>query len=663
MPSMPNILRQPLSFVRVRRAATLPAGPSGSGALQQGLVPPSHLQPITQKDHPQYDLPSRGAITLGRKRLPMVGAMKFWNDSSILHRAVASFVQDETKEPKRLVEKPEYSIRGVGDWSDVWQKLVDAKKKFDGSESKSRSRVKRAYRAAADLNSEAQSLMDLVPDSDSITPVKAVLGLLLETVKNTSDARQKITGTFDETRVMEVFAKVEEFLATFPEDEIISDLCVDLVACMFKAVEGTIDYFLSSTWSRAFNAMPLIGSGQEPLLDTIAKIEIKSQKLVEEAQTSHVIDTREMRKDVHRVEHYQYYTIEGVNYVVQMTNDIYTLLNDGAAAREKPIMREQIKEMHHAVDELKRQNNSGESSKTQTAPPTPPPQQSPWQPPQPSSWYPAPAYWGQPQYAGYAPPTYLLAYYHIPQQQQPPDPIIVADTLLSILGTAGPASSTGAVQTRLLRPEEFYAWATSPDSRELLVQGDPAQDVTQAGPALSLLSATIIQALQNQERFVPLVFFCVQQVQSDDAPVGPVAMIQSLIVQLIHQCYADSTFGERDVDIRGLQTGDIGALCSLFRFLARHVAPQKTIACVIDGVGEYENGEYDGDLRTVLDCILSLTRADDVLSAVKVLVTCHAGTVEVHNAFKEDTANFLSLEGFSSIGDEGAMMDIENELQ
>ncbi|KAJ8114455.1 hypothetical protein ONZ43_g4899 [Nemania bipapillata] len=394
---------------------------------------------------------------------------------------------------------------------------------------------------------------------------------------------------------------------------------------------------------------------------------------------------------------YHILTAQGVKSVLQMTNRIFRMLNDAAASREtrESEMDKKIKAMESIIEDLEKQNalqgSSGGTPGTQTASSTPPPQHPLLQQPQQPLWYPSAAgSWGQPQFIGYAPtgyppvyppgypPGYPPAHHYHPVQPQPSDPIVLADRLLRIIGTLAPeatgiteilgsADAIGFEQrsraNQILRTEEFHAWATSLDSRELLVQGDPAEDVTQAGPALSLLSATITQALQNQERFVPLVFFCVQQAQSDDALPGPVAMIRSLTVQLIQQYYTNTTFPERYIDIQGLQRGDIDAFCSLFKFLVRQVARKKTISCVIDGVGEYENDENEAGLRKVLDCILDLVRAEDVPPAVKVLVTCHTGTVEVHKAFKDDAESFLSLEGLISNGDEGAVMDIEDELQ
>ncbi|KAI1133305.1 hypothetical protein F5Y10DRAFT_287702 [Nemania abortiva] len=250
-----------------------------------------------------------------------------------------------------------------------------------------------------------------------------------------------------------------------------------------------------------------------------------------------------------------------------------------------------------------------------------------------------------------------------------PWPTVTVDTLLSILeedrlnltgaddviawmknggdcDTIGPKFRAAQISGA----DKFSTWFESLDSHQLLVQGYPTQDVEEvqlreAAPALSCLSAFMsLTKLDVHQNVIALVFFCEQQRRSHDTLAGPAAMIRNLTVQLLQAYFTNFTFREQDIDTQRLQAGDINAFCSLFGFLVKQVAPQKTIFCVIDGVGEYETNEHKDDLRMVLDCILDLTRVEDVPPTLKVLVTCHTGTVEVHNSFNGDAASSLSLE-------------------
>lgn len=215
---------------------------------------------------------------------------------------------------------------------------------------------------------------------------------------------------------------------------------------------------------------------------------------------------------------------------------------------------------------------------------------------------------------------------------------------------------------QIVTAEEFRAWATSATSSELLVQGDPGADTTQATFAMSLVSASLMQGLRNRDRFVSLVFFCGRHVESDDALAGGRAMISSLMAQLLLQHYANATFRQQDVDLEGLRSGDIGVLCRLFEWLVRQLPQHKTLVCVVDGVEYYETAKYEDDMRTVLNSLLGLARDETMCPAVKILATSPMGTVSVHKAFKDDGSNFLLMEGLPSMGEEPGMLELEDQL-
>lgn len=62
-----------------------------------------------------------------------------------------------------------------------------------------------------------------------------------------SSARQEIIASFDEENFENIFSRVEVFVAIFPKDEVISSVCVNLLACLLKAIEEGIVFFLSRT--------------------------------------------------------------------------------------------------------------------------------------------------------------------------------------------------------------------------------------------------------------------------------------------------------------------------------------------------------------------------------------------------------------------------------
>jgi hypothetical protein len=62
-----------------------------------------------------------------------------------------------------------------------------------------------------------------------------------------------VRGSFEQDALEKSLAKVEIYLATFPDDENIDRASVALIACILKAVELAIAFLLSSTSRSAFS--------------------------------------------------------------------------------------------------------------------------------------------------------------------------------------------------------------------------------------------------------------------------------------------------------------------------------------------------------------------------------------------------------------------------
>lgn len=209
----------------------------------------------------------------------------------------------------------------------------------------------------------------------------------------------------------------------------------------------------------------------------------------------------------------------------------------------------------------------------------------------------------------------------------------------------------------------FHAWATSPTSCKLLVQGDTRRDVTQSAPAFSFVSAALIQGLRKNDRFISLVFFCRQHSESDDHFAGPRVLLRSFITQLLQQRFANCVFLQRFVDLEGLRNKDLGVLCRLFAWLVRQLPQQETLICVVDSIETYENDEYENDLKAVTTSLLSLASDSSLFTTIKVLATSPGGTVSLMEDFsKFDDDSILLMEGVISGGDEEGMQYIEDNL-
>ncbi|KAK3308296.1 uncharacterized protein B0T15DRAFT_500144 [Chaetomium strumarium] len=493
--------------------------------------------------------------------------------------------------------------------------------------------VKKTYRWLADKGGEAGDLVSKVPDMGHVSAVKAVVEVLLQAAKTASRARHTITGMVDGEDLDQTFAKIEVFLATFPDDQNIIDRSIELVACILKAVEGTIVYFLTNTFKRGAQSMPLIGNGQQPLLDTLAEIQTRSQQLINEATVSHFAATRAamelILEDISKIELVEIETAGRIEYIIQRGTEQVL----GGISELKDSSFQQADKLNEMLSML------AQSAR-------------PW-PPVPFPYYP----YATTQQAPVIPASTLLAVLNILGLDQTD-----IDVALELEGSVPPSYRNHARQ--IVAASQFQLWATSPGSSKLLIQGEPQRDAAQASLALSLMSASLVRgprALNLQERIISLVFFCGQHVESDDSPSGPAAVLRSLIAQLLLQHYADATFRPEDIDLDRLARGGLAELCWLFGFLVRHVAPQKTVVCVLDGLAVYDTDSFEHDMRTVLNCLLGDLGGHVSGPAAKILATAVGGT-SFDGVFGEEDESVLVLEGLTRLGEDAAMLEFDGDF-
>lgn len=274
--SIPNVLLQPASvdFIQRRLPALHPAF-QGFENLQydhtsKRFVSRESKMPPTQTSKAQRAA-GRNLVVPVRKLVPAISAMEFWN--KILTKAMAKFTAENTEVPKKLVKKSDYAIRDLTSWIDIHKKFQRAKVVYDGNNSGFSRVTKRIYRSVADNSEVLKVFTDFVPDGTYVTPVKtAIEGIvdvsfppapfdsisvsskvcskhltMMKILQTASKIRQLVRTSFEDDALEKSFAKVEIYLATFPQDENIEIASVALIACVLKAVELSIAFLLSST--------------------------------------------------------------------------------------------------------------------------------------------------------------------------------------------------------------------------------------------------------------------------------------------------------------------------------------------------------------------------------------------------------------------------------
>jgi hypothetical protein len=177
--------------------------------------------------------------------------------------------------------------------------------------------------------------------------------------------------------------------------------------------------------------------------------------------------------------------------------------------------------------------------------------------------------------------------------------------------------------------EDFHlTWRTM----KLLVHGDSNSNDNVS--SLSVLCASLKKVLSTRRRFISLVFFCGRHLHGDKNP-GPLAMIRSLVGQLLEQNPAYSAGVAQQVSMPDVERGNIPALCDLFRFLIGQLPSTITVFCMIDGVGLYEEEQYWDDMETILSFIQAFVEDEGIHAPVKLFLTSPQPTRYVWRTFQD----------------------------
>lgn len=192
---------------------------------------------------------------------------KFWG--LVFPEAIAAFTTKYPTEPEGL-EKLGYRIRDQTTWKGINAQLHRAREVYDGTQVNFQGRCKRALRKLGDSAIEPTSnVVNLVPNIEYISPVLGAVQLLLnvslvifldntlgmrnislltwymKAYKVASEVRERVTSSFDEAEIQELFNDAEVYLITFPDSSKVKDATISLVVTVMKAIEDAIVFFLS----------------------------------------------------------------------------------------------------------------------------------------------------------------------------------------------------------------------------------------------------------------------------------------------------------------------------------------------------------------------------------------------------------------------------------
>ncbi|KAH0527965.1 hypothetical protein TsFJ059_002881 [Trichoderma semiorbis] len=622
---------------------------------------------------------------------------KFWG--LVFPEALAAFTTKYPTEPEGL-EKLGYRIRDQTTWKGINAQLHRAREVYDGTQVNFQGRCKRALRKLGDSAIEPTSnVVNLVPNIEYISPVLGAVQLLLNAYKVASEVRERVTSSFDEAEIQELFNDAEVYLITFPDSSKVKDATISLVVTVMKAIEDAIVFFLSKQIKRLLSAFYRGKKGyQETLLRSLEAIKVNSEKLIQQAQSAHLLYTQfnlaairtEAKRFHNDAKDQSKYTTMMLNDIHEVSleacNNVLIMLNDAEENKKR-----QLQILANQESILSRLEEISRGS-------TPvPPESLTWQPQQASQFQFNPVLpmnyqqYFQPVQPQISLPTGQLAWFDsFPNAAQPrpvsPQPKIISSSIiLDLLNIPLDLDSvdllavkeysyrlprkyhTRAVQVTQTR--EFRQFIVAPTSRRLLIHGhfSPQSLDTWRSSPLSFFCFLLVKMLRERERYITLVFFCGFHVEEEDSNVGGAAIIRSFIAQLLQKIPFDFMLLDMAIDLDSISKDDckISHLCDLFVYLVRHLLRQdRTLVCIIDGIGDYETDELESDMLAVVKMLLGFCNttehgngASPPHGDVKVLATAPFSTESVQELFidegneDEDDLPFLTMESFPDVND------------
>ncbi|KAH6617424.1 hypothetical protein F5144DRAFT_586391 [Chaetomium tenue] len=550
-----------------------------------------------------------------------IKAMRFWN--GIFPDAMAEF--KKTKEPHGRAGT-DYSIRSLDSWEEIYRRLEAAQAKYQqiGGRVGWLRKVRRKVADNIAPVAGAVGIAGAVGHGEPIvTPVLGAVEMVLDAVNTAASVRQQALEAFD--GLVPIFSDVEFFLGTFPGDPRIRTASVDLTVTTLDAIERAIGFFISNEFLRAGKALLTRGDYEKSMVESLAMIKTRSSSLMEEAAKSHIHEfhmySRETRKFQRQLQ----------QHVGDGFNSIHRLLAEYAVRKERELEATRQENLRlHIINERLRAST-----------PTPQPQAVTMEP--------------------YISPGGLR------RMLDTPDLDLADVTFVNDKRGQLPERERAQAE-QIINTQLFQNWAVSTRSSKLLVHWDfnPPQTIADVSP-LSVVCATMTQALRAKERFVSVVWFCGQHTDPAEAGahVGEQAMLHSLIDQLLRQHDFDMRSMCNSIDFAALQAGRLDTLIQLLEWLVRQLPETTTFFCIVDGVCLFERDEFQRQALPVLSSLIRLAEDTTVSTTVKVLLASTPGTDIVRGAFEEEDL-ILNVDGLPQLGwvpnDERMIRELEGEM-
>ncbi|KAL6833079.1 hypothetical protein J3E69DRAFT_126399 [Trichoderma sp. SZMC 28015] len=501
----------------------------------------------------------------------------------------------------------------------------------------------------------------------------------LQASKIASTVRKVVKETLRSDELENNFKDIEDAMEAFPQDGNIYNTSLNLIVSMLLAIEKAIEFFTKHQYDRAKSVLIKNEKYEDALVESINQIKIDSEKLMKSMNKSHMIGNRKGMVTL----------IQGQTRITVQIDALKEQNESNSAFLYNSIkdLLDEAETKINRIEELIRERTPSPSPSVMLLGPLQPPTQAqgiplPWYPQAYTQQYP---YYMYPPYM--CPPQQSPSWYPQAIAQVQPSASPNSARLQEVLyipysddkDVKQVSNENDVISLRhrvraeqVVSTSKFRDWAIKAESKELLVEGDFGYDNCYYISALSLLCATLTQALRTREGYISTVFFCGCHGKDDDQynngkDVGGVAIMKSMILQLLKQHHSfDLTGLEKDIRLDLLKDGDIDQLCGLFVWLVKRLPRDLILVCIIDGAVHFEIDIFEDGLQKVIKCLLSLSKDNTVPIPVKVLVTSPVQTEITGNLFREerddDDSRFISLESFPEINYISAAIESDREM-
>ncbi|KAF2824204.1 hypothetical protein CC86DRAFT_51818 [Ophiobolus disseminans] len=172
---------------------------------------------------------------------------------------------------------------------------------------------------------------------------------------------------------------------------------------------------------------------------------------------------------------------------------------------------------------------------------------------------------------------------------------------------------------------------------------------------MTVVCATMARGFRRPPIIVSLTFFCGYHLVNDDNK-GGLAMIRSLLAQLLRQFPYSSITPLPDISTHDIEAGDIVKLCKLFNHVVRQLQQGTPVFCFIDGINEYEREEYVHTMDKVVVSLKDLVQYGSAAN-FKLLLTSPRPTMLVKNAFDTYNETLMHMQRLTVVKD-GVRLDV-----